>query len=351
MTTKPPYRVPTLAEVNAAPRNGLTVISTFSGAGGSCLGFKTAGYSVLAASEFVPAARDTYRANFPGVGIEERDVREVAPADLLRIAGLAPGQVDVLEGSPPCAAFSTAGKRSKTWGQARKYSDTTQRTDDLFGEFVRLLRGIEPRAFVAENVTGLVKGVAKGTFKDVLRDLRASGYEVAAKVLDARWLGVPQARQRVIFVGVRKDLGVAPPFPEPLPYAYTVRDAIEGVANSEDDLAEASIEGTAIGRAWVRMRPGEQHDRYFNLVRVAPWLPCPTVTQTGGIRGAAAVTHPDECRKFTVPELRRLFGFPDDFVVLGDYRTRYERIGRSVPPPMMAAVARALEPVLRRRPA
>ena len=102
----------------------------------------------------------------------------------------------------------------------------TQRTDDLFFEYARLLKGLLPKCFVAENVSGLVKGVAKGYFLEILAALKGSGYRVEAGLLDAQWLGVPQTRQRLIFVGVREDLGLPPAFPRPLPYRYSVREAL-----------------------------------------------------------------------------------------------------------------------------
>lgn len=224
---KPPYRVPSMAEVaEVRGTNGLRVASTFSGCGGSCLGFEMAGFDVVYASEFIPEARETYAANHPGVPIDGRDIREVQPEEILAAAGVGVGELDVFEGSPPCAAFSTAGARSKKWGTSSSYSSTAQRSDDLFFEYARLLQGIQPRAFVAENVSGLVKGVAKGYFKEIIARLRDCGYVVGAQVLDAQWLGVPQQRQRVIFMGVREDLGKLPAFPTPLPYRYTLRDAL-----------------------------------------------------------------------------------------------------------------------------
>lgn len=100
--------------------------------------------------------------------------------------------------------------------------------DDLFWEYIRLLRGMQPRAFIAENVKGLVIGKAKGYFKRILADLTASGYDVQARVLDAKWLGIPQSRGRVFFVGFRRDLGIDPAraFPSPVPYQYTLRDVL-----------------------------------------------------------------------------------------------------------------------------
>lgn len=242
---KPPYRVPLMQELPGVPWNGFRAISTFSGCGGSSLGYRLAGFRVLWASEFVPAARDCYAANFPTTVLDARDVREVTPEDVLAAIGLEAGELDLMDGSPPCASFSTAGKRSEGWGKVKKYSDVEQRTDDLFFEFVRLLEGIRPRTFVAENVSGLVKGVAKGYFLEILAALKAAGYRVACRVLDAQWLGVPQARQRTIFVGVREDLVdaagrlIQPCHPAPLPYRYSVREAIPWIG---DTVSNSKIE-------------------------------------------------------------------------------------------------------------
>jgi DNA (cytosine-5)-methyltransferase 1 len=232
-TCKPPYRVPSMAEVAAAPWNGLTVASTFSGCGGSCLGYRMAGYRVAWANELVPIAAESYRANAPDSILDTRDIRAVSGAEVLAATGLARGELDLLDGSPPCQPFSTAGKREKSWGQVRDYGDHRQRADDLFYEYVRLVDELRPRVFVAENVSGLVKGTAKGYFKRILAALKACGYAVQAKLLDAQWLGVPQARQRIIFVGVRDDLNRQPAFPSPLPYRYSVRDALPWISRGK----------------------------------------------------------------------------------------------------------------------
>jgi DNA (cytosine-5)-methyltransferase 1 len=298
--------------------------------------------------------------------------------------------LDLLDGSPPCASFSTAGKRSALWGKVKKYSDTTQRTDDLFFEFARLLAGIRPKTFVAENVAGLVRGVAKGYFLEILRTLKGCGYRVAAKVLDAQWLGVPQARQRLIFVGVRDDLGIEPAHPKPLPYNYTIADALphirrvtsdrrtstagngagtivecstakplatvtaNGIGNDYrgDWLVEAETDITrfAIGKEWDRMgKPGTQSEKYFQLVRPSIDSACPTITATGGITGAAGVTHPTERRKFSIVELKRICGFPDDFKLTGTYAQQWERLGRAVPPVMMSHIAATIRDEILRR--
>jgi DNA (cytosine-5)-methyltransferase 1 len=236
VTDKPPYCVPSMEEIRGLPWNGFNAVSTFSGCGGSSLGYRMAGFKMLWASEFVPAAQETYRANAaPYTVLDTRDIREVTGQDILDACSLGVGEIDLFDGSPPCASFSTAGKREAGWGTVKKYSDTEQRTDDLFFEYARLIEETQPRMFVAENVAGLVKGTAKGYFKLILARLRAGGYRVGARVLDASWLGVPQSRHRLIFVGVRDDLDAAPAHPAPLPYRYTVRDALPWILAQGDN--------------------------------------------------------------------------------------------------------------------
>ncbi len=372
---KPAYSGPSMAEISAVPWNGFNVVSTFSGCGGSCLGYRMAGFKVLWASEFVEAARDTYKLNHPDSILDGRDIRTVAPEDILSAAGMEQGEIDILDGSPPCASFSLSGKREDGWGKVKMYSDTRQRTDDLFFEYARILRGIKPKVFIAENVAGLLRGTAKGYFKLILAELKSCGYRVEARLLDAQFLGVPQMRQRVIFMGVRDDLKLAPAFPKPLPYVYTVTDACPWIAKAIHDTSgfvrnkeftdspcptitvgtngrnachykvedreakETDISGYSIGPLWDTLRPGETHVKRFNLAKASPDRPCPTITATGGNVGSAAVVHPFEKRKFTVLELKRLSGFPDDFILTGTYQKQWERIGRAVPPVMMAHVA------------
>jgi DNA (cytosine-5)-methyltransferase 1 len=380
---KPSYRVPLLSEINEITPNGFNAISTFSGCGGSSLGYRIAGFRVLYANEFIDAARETYIANKRDYTfVDGRDIRTVTPSDILEKIGLGVGELDLLDGSPPCASFSTAGKREKAWGKVKKYSDKAQRVDDLFFEFSRLLEGLKPKTFVAENVSGLVKGTAKGYFLEILSTLKKSGYRVEAKLLDAQWLGVPQARQRIIFVGVRDDLGLAPAFPKPLPYRYTLRDALpwihsvrqvevydEGERVTTDSPvptitqsgigakriekhyveAEADISKYCTGREWDKLKPGEQSDKYFNLVRASIDAPSPTICASHGSPGIASVTHPLEKRKFSIAELKRICGFPDDFVLTGSYKQQWERLGRAVPPVMMGHIASAVrDEVLRK---
>jgi len=413
-----------MAEIRKVPLNGLTVASTFSGCGGSCLGFRWAGFKHVYANEFTAIARASYEANFPGYHLDGRDIRQVSADDVLEAGGLRVGELDVFEGSPPCQAFSSAGRGAKGWG---KIKDQGKNREDLFFEYTRLLRGLKPRAFVAENVPGLVRGAAKGYFIEIMAELDACGYAVECRILDAQWLGVPQARKRTVFVGVRKDVGV-PVFPQPLPYNYSIRDAIgagvsrvryhrgevkpgskwspynkefdvrnepvgaitktpetekwqvfgppiekmrigptagfgAGDVYSVDDPAPTLMKGGIAGvsvdqfevhrqaalppayrEMWKKLRPGEADEKRFNLVRSDHEQPAQTIVKQGG--GGAGITHGHEPRRFTIPELRRLGGFPDDFALVGSFAQQWERVGNSVPPPMMFHVAAALASVI-----
>lgn len=235
---KPGYLVPTMEEIAAIPWNGLTVATTFAGCGGSSTGYRMAGYRVVWANEFVPSAQDSYRANMrEGTILDPRDIKVIKASEILKAAGLRAGELDLFDGSPPCQAFSMAGQREKGWGKEREYDHgAKQKNEELFTEFARLRDGLQPRVFVAENVKGLVTGAAKGMFLEILRMLKV-GYRVEARLLDAQWLGVPQQRQRLIFVGVREDLAgdLLPAFPVPLPYRYSVRDAIPWIGRATHD--------------------------------------------------------------------------------------------------------------------
>jgi DNA (cytosine-5)-methyltransferase 1 len=321
------YRVPTMDEVRAVPWNGFNVVSFFSGGGGASLGYRMAGYRVLYANEFIDQARLTYAANKADYTVvDSRDVRTVSAADVLDVTGLKIGELDLMDGSPPCSSFSTSGTREGGWGKVKDYSGRKQRTDDLFFEFARLLDGIQPRTFIAENVSGLVKGTAKGYFLDILAALKACGpgYRVSARVLDAQWLGVPQARPRLIFVGVRNDLGFEPVHPAPrkswirldhiLPHIRRVK--VGGYANK-----------------W------EKSDRPNPTLMASDATSSPTAyLSSGGFVELADGSR----RKLTIDEVRLVCSFPQDFVLTGDFAQQWERMGRAVPPLMMKSIAETL---------
>lgn len=325
-------------------------MSFFAGCGGSSLGYRMAGFRVLYANEFIEAAGDTYRLNCPKYTyLDRRDIRDIPAEDAMRLAGVKPGELDVLDGSPPCASFSTAGKREDGWGKVKRYSTTFQRTDDLFWEYIRMVKAIQPKYFVAENVPGLIKGTAKGLFLEILRDLKGCGYNVKCALLDASWLGVPQRRVRAIFIGVRNDIGTSVDFPKPLAKRIALKTAIPWIdAGPENNPfiiePDTDISRYEIGKEFdVMKKPGTVSKRYFQLIRPSLSEPTGALVWAQGSKSSAGIVHPLEKRRFSIAEMRRISGFPDDFVITGDYITQWERLARAVPPPMMCAVASSIK--------
>lgn len=311
---KPPYTIPTMKEIDAVPRLGLRVASTFCGAGGSCLGYRMAGCEVVYANDIDAVALASYKANAPaGCVIDHRDIRQVKPKDI--------GTVDILDGSPPCQPFSAANVRKRSWGDGRN--------DTLFHEYVRLLRAVRPKAFVVENVKGLVTGMRKGMFLEVLALLKQSGYRVKCKLIDAQYLGVPQRRARTVFVGIRNDLKTDPVFPEPFGYVYTLKDAVPWIAAVRSDE-------TPFGSADIQL------DKPSYTVTASiqnPW-------RRYQIMDASA---PGVWRSFDIREIKRICSFPDDYVLTGSFTDQWRVLGNSVPPVMMRHVAAVLARVLKSR--
>lgn len=309
-----------------------TVVSTFSGAGGSSLGYQLAGGKVRLAVEWDDHAAATYRLNFPDTPLYHGDIAALSVEECLHLAGALVGEIDVLDGSPPCQGFSTSGRRV--------FDDPRNR---MFTEYARLLDGLKPRTFSITNVFGMVKGKMKLIFAEVLGELRGLGYEVSARLVDARFLGVPQRRQRLIFVGVREDLGLAPLFPKPRPFAGTVREALAGLPREEG----RTLEGLAYD-IWRELPPGrtfaDLHPKghWFNSFKVHPDEACPTVLAQVRKNGMGGLFHWRYPRALTIAELKRLHTYPDDFEIPGPFEKAWARVGNSVPPEMMRAVAGAL---------
>lgn len=329
------------------------VVSTFAGGGGSSLGYRLAGGDILAINEFVESARDTYRANWPNTKIYPSDIRELKGETILNDLNLKKGELDILDGSPPCASFSLSGNREKDWGKEKKYSDKVQTTDDLFFEYARLIDEIKPKTFIAENVKGLLIGSAKDFFgssqlglfgghnETIYHTLSNLGYKVYYRVLNAKNYGVPQSRERLIIVGVRNDINIPFKYPKPNNYIFNLKEAFETLEYTKEELDEVNIERFAIYKEAIKLKEGDQSDKYFNLIKSNSKKPSGTLTQTAGAIGAASIIHWDN-RKFTVKEAKRIMSFPDDYILEGTYREKVERLGRAVPPLLMRAVAKQI---------
>lgn len=308
-----------------APRepDAPTVISTFAGGGGSSLGYHMAGFRELMAVEWDDNAVETLRLNFPDLDIYHGDIAKLTVDEVLQRTGLQPGELDVLDGSPPCQGFSTAGKRI-----------LDDPRNQLFREYVRLLRGLMPKVFVMENVSGMVKGKMKLVFAEILRELKVSGYRVSARLLNAMYFHVPQSRERMIFIGVREDLGIEPSHPGAESRPITLREAIKNVRSDERKQPNVS---PLRAQRWDETRRGDAHHERFALLRLAWNKSVPTILK---VPGSGGHMHPDVPRLLTIPELMRCASFPDDYHFVGTWEQGVLRIGNSVPPLMMKSIAR-----------
>ena len=369
--------------IEASKQEKFTVISTFAGGGGSSTGYKLAGGKVLLVNEFVEAARQTYSDNYSDTQILPQDIKSLTGFDFLDAADIIPTELDILDGSPPCSAFSISGKRDKGWDQEKVYSDgkKVENIEDLFLEYVRIAKEIQPKIIVAENVKGITAGEAKKKLNEFINAFQNIGYDVTYKVMNAAHYGVPQARERTMFVCVREDvceavglnfMTINNVFPEENKEMVTLRHALEGIENDkeEEQMLLDYVQG-GFQKKWIELlefdppkhlKPSDERfidinpkRSMFNMIRPCQDLPCPTLTQRGQQTVVSGVFHPMKNRKFTVPELKRIMSLPEDFVMKSDRETvakRFdqsaERIGRMVAPKMMAALANSLyEKVLR----
>jgi DNA (cytosine-5)-methyltransferase 1 len=300
--------------------NAPTVISTFAGCGGSSLGYSMAGFKELLAVEWDDNAVATFKLNFPEIPVYHGDIAKLSVDEVLKRTGLKPGELDILDGSPPCQGFSTAGKRCMD-------DDRNQ----LFREYVRLLRGLQPKVFVMENVSGMVKGKMKLIFVEILKELKASGYEVSARLLNAMYFNVPQSRERMIFIGTRKDLGKKPSHPNAKSNPIIISDALYNIENKTYNRPLAKV-ASAI---YDYIKPGQSGEEYrkgyyINTCKLDPSKTCPTIPKI--CPGTGGLLHWKEKRSLTIEEAKTLASFPCPFQFTGAFVNQWARIGNCVPP-------------------
>lgn len=308
-----------------------TVVSLFAGAGGSSLGYSMAGFRELLAVEWDRHAAGCLGLNFLGLPIHFGDVVGVRP-DMVDVP------IDVLDGSPPCQGFSSAG--------LRQLDDPR---NQLFREFIRLLRAWMPRALVVENVSGMGVGKMRPIFREVMGLLRESGYRVVARELVASYYRVPQRRHRLIIIGVRDDLGIDPSHPDPISAELTVREAFDGMT-SIGKTVEPYPDHTKLiphikcgqdGKSILEEHRLKGHN--FGLFRADYDTPSKTILKNSGNR----IIHPRYNRLLGTLELSRLQSFPDEYQWgRSSYNQIQERLGNSVPPLLMRAIAQHIRGLL-----
>lgn len=196
-----------LTDLEDVQKHDHKVFSTFSCGGGSSMGYKLAGYTMVGNCEIDPDMNKIYNTNHHPKYSFLMDIRELIskpndelPSELF--------DLDILDRSPPCSVFSMAGEREGGWGKEKVFREgqAKQRLDDLFFEYIRLADKLKPKICIAENVKGLITGKSKGYVNEIIKAFKDAGYVVQLFLLNAASMGVPQARERVFFVCHREDL-------------------------------------------------------------------------------------------------------------------------------------------------
>lgn len=192
-------------------KNGIKVFSCFACGGGSTMGYKLAGCDVLGCCEIDKRMNEIYVANHnPKYNylMDIRDFNKIPNSDIPKELF----DVDILDGSPPCTVFSTAGNREEGWGKKKKFREGQQEQtlDDLSFVFIETVRKLRPKVVIMENVEGLTIGNAWGYVQRIYAEFNASGYSVHHWLLKGEKMGIPQRRHRVFFVAIRNDLQIIP---------------------------------------------------------------------------------------------------------------------------------------------
>lgn len=320
------------------------VFSCFACGGGSTMGYKLAGFDVIGCNEIDPKMMDAYKANHnPKYAylepIQTFKLRTDLPDELY--------QLDILDGSPPCSSFSMAGNREKDWGKEKKFREgqAEQILDNLFFDFIDLAKKLQPKVVIAENVKGLLVGEAKEYVRKIYKEFDLAGYYVQHWLLDASKMGVPQKRERVFFIAMRKD--IATPFLKSIDL-FTIAPELNLEFNEPEipykEIRQTEGNENAIGLSkmishyWKLTTPGyamsENHPKgsYFNEVKTHPDKVLPTIRANG-------LPYDYEVERTLFDDETKMAGsYPLDY----DFRTNkvVYLVGMSVPPVMTAQVAK-----------
>ena len=321
-----------------------TVFSCFACGGGSTMGYKLAGFDVIGCNEIDPKMMEAYKANHnPKYAylepIQTFKLRTDLPDELYNL--------DILDGSPPCSSFSIAGNREKDWGKEKKFREgqAEQVLDTLFFDFIDLAKKLQPKVVVTENVKGLLLGEAKEYVRQIYREFDQAGYYCQHWLLDASKMGVPQRRERVFFICLRKDLA------KPFLYQqdmFTVNPKLELNFN-EPEITYKDIEDIdavlpevrkPFADLWINTKPGgsfsDTHPKghYFGEKKQHPDNVCNTIIANSN---GSLLWHYEKLRPLNDYEYKLIGSYPLDY----NFQTNKPKylIGMSVPPVMIAQIA------------
>jgi len=340
-----------LKEANFSKNKG-KVFSCFACGGGSTMGYKLAGFDVIGINEIDPRMAKLYVANHNPKhvfieGIQTFKLREDLPEELYNL--------DILDGSPPCSSFSMSGNRGKDWGKEKKFTEgqASQVLDTLFFDFIELAEKLQPKVVVAENVAGILKGNARDYVRKIITSFDNAGYLVKEFELDSSQMEVPQRRERVFFIAIRKDLAEQLPKPfgmlfsefprlnmkfgqAPIPFGDIRTKGLNDASWGEHD--QWVWDRRVIGdRSYVNVFERLQNKRTnFNSSFIYAHKPVPTLSSSEGSK----MTLFDEPRRMNSTEMIYAQSFPADYDFGSDKCSKKQYVlGMSVPPVMMAHIA------------
>ena len=372
-----------ISRYNSTDQGG--VISLFTGAGGMEIGLERAGFQTAVCVELDADARETLRTNRPSwklfedsLGREPGDIRAISAKELLAMSGLKPGQASLVTGGAPCQPFSNMGMKK---GQ----NDPTN--GDLFLEFVKIVKGVKPKAFIFENVAG----IAQSKHNDVVDYMKSQfdglGYGISAEILNSADYGVPQSRKRFIMMGIQGNQKPLMPLPthskgflewkrftgklnqcpDYAPKQWkTVDDAFSQLSKkrlsrhdcigmNHSDLVVKRMSMIKQGENFkvlpMEMRPNcwrtGKHQGHDTFGRIESDKPSPTIRTAGYNPTKGKYIHPYENRGLNTAEMAVLQGFPEDWV----FHTKSgkpsivsigRQIGNAVPPGLAEALGKAI---------
>jgi DNA (cytosine-5)-methyltransferase 1 len=312
--------------------NGCKVFGTFICGGGSSMGYKLAGFEHLGGVEIDPKVADIYKANHKPKHLYNEDIRlfndrNDLPKELYNL--------DILDGSPPCSTFSMAGSREKAWGKEKQFREgqAMQTLDDLVFVYCDTIIKLQPKVFILENVKGIIQGNAKVYSKNIVKKMQKAGYEVQVFCLNAASMGVPQKRERVFFIGHKKELKfskLALGFNEDsIPFKYVDEGRVKRKDIREGIKDYYKI--TPMGKCVSTVHP---KGMYFGTYKQHPELVSNTcIADSGG----GLMLHHIEDGYLTDNEYKQIGTYPLDY----NFKTIEPKylIGMSVPPVMTAQIA------------
>lgn len=334
-------------ESTIEPVKQYNVLELFAGAGGLAIGLEQAGLKCAALNEIDHWAAETLRHNRPHWNVLEGDIRNIS------FTGLR-GKIDVVTGGFPCQAFSYAGKKL----------GLQDARGTLFYEFARAVQETSPSICIGENVRGLLNHDGGKTLQGMISILDEIGYKVVdPKVLKAIFYNVPQKRERLILVGIRKDIDIDFEYPQPNKTVYTLKDALKKSDLFDSDvpvsvgtkypISKKKILDLVPPGGYWRDLPLDLQKEYMQksfylgggktgIARRISWDE-PSLTLTcSPAQKQTERCHPEETRPFTVREYARIQTFPDSWKFAGPVSSQYKQIGNAVPVNLAKAIGEAI---------